>query len=104
MRSFGTEPISPEQEEALLRPIISYVAARRLEVPAVFLLELTKPLSFIASQAVVLASPVLGAILGLPTAEALYLVLADRARVEKLIQSLEEAAQTAPVNQQGKPE
>ncbi len=104
MRSFGSEPVSPEQETLLLGQIVTFVTARRLEVPAVFLLELTKPLSFITSQAVVLASPVLGALLGLATAEALYWVLEDRARVEKLIQSIEEAATLAPSDQQSKPD
>jgi hypothetical protein len=104
MRSFGSEPVSLEQEALLLGQIVSFVTARRLEVPAVFLLELTKPLSFITSQAVVLASPVLGALLGLPAAEALYWVLEDRARVEKLIQSIEEAARVAPSDQPSKPD
>lgn len=104
MRSFGSNSVSPEQETLLLGQIVNFVTARRLEVPAVFLLELTKPLSFITSQAVVLASPVLGALLGLATAEALYWVLEDRARVEKLIQSIEEAARVAPSDQPSKPD
>ncbi len=92
MNVFGTAELKAEQEEQLFARIMKFVGERKLEMPAIFLLELFKPLSFLASQAVVLASPLLVAVLGLQRAGELYWLLEDRGRLEHLIQRLETGA------------
>ncbi len=63
-----------------------------MEVPAVLFLEMHKPLSFIASQSLVVASPFLAPVVGLENVQVATKLLQNRENVERLIQRIEDLA------------
>ena len=65
------------------------IGRRRLEAPAVALLEVGRPLSFLASQGLLLVQPLLGFLFGESRAGGYADLLADRANVDRLIAELE---------------
>ena len=87
-------PLSEEQRNDLVDSVARRIVERRLETPAVFLLETHKPLSFVASQVVLVAMPFLGPIVGAQRMADFSRLLADRANVELLITRIEELADT----------
>jgi len=87
-----SSPLEPDEVSAIADSIARRIVARRLETPAVFLLETHKPLSFVASQAVLVAMPFLAPVVGAQRMADLSRLLADRANVELLIDRIEEMA------------
>ncbi len=87
-------PLTREQIDSIVDPIAKKIVDRRLEVPAVLLLETHKPLSFVASQATLVAMPMLGPLVGAQRMADFSKILADRANVELLIARIEEMAAT----------
>jgi hypothetical protein len=87
------EPAFTPEESALLDRIAREVLRRRLEVPAIFLLEGTKPLGFMGSQLMHFFSPVVGAFTGGPTWDALARLLEKRGAAEALIRRIEAGTQ-----------
>ena len=82
------------QREALQR-VVDEIARRRLCSPAIFALESTMPLSFLASQALVVLGPIVKAILPVADYDVFCEALEDRRNVEWLIQALDEAESAA---------
>lgn len=74
--------------ERLARAII----ARRLETPAVFFLEMNRPLGFLASQGVLLALPMLGLLVDPAEVERYARVLDSPENLDRLIARIEELA------------
>lgn len=96
-------PLSEEERDALINSISEKVVSRRLETPAVLFLEMHKPLSFLASQAALVAMPFLGPLVGAKGMTDLSKLLADRNNVDMLITRIEEmSVQTR--ESEGKPE
>lgn len=62
----------------------------RLVQPALLFLEVTKPLSFIASQGLLLCEPLLSPLYREPRVSEYANLMADRANVERLIALLEQ--------------
>ena len=60
-----------------------------LAVPAIFFLEMHKPLTGLAHSASVMAEPILGPLLGMHRVKDLSALLEERENVEKLIQLIE---------------
>lgn len=81
-------PVVSESE--LIERIARRVVAMRLETPAVLWLEMNKPLAFIASQALVVGTPLLGLVLNPEDLIAFGNLLRDRRGVERLIDRIEE--------------
>lgn len=78
-----------EAEEALLDRIADEVIRRGLEVPAIFLLESMKPLSFVGAQAMHFFQPVVAAFLPPDGWDRLARLLEKREAMEALIQRIE---------------
>ena len=79
----------PEQAPKFIKNWASAITARRLTVPAIFLLEANKPFSFAAGQFLLLGQPLLESFLpGNVTAQAIDL-FNDRRHVDALIAELE---------------
>jgi len=76
--------------EELIDAAAKTVVGRGLAVPAVFLLESSKPLSFVASQGLVFLGPFVEAVLDLPNYQAFCRMMEDRDNVEKLIVRIEQ--------------
>ena len=85
-------PLTGEQIDSIVDSIARKIVDRRLEVPAVLLLETHKPLSFVASQATLVAMPMLAPLVGAQRMADFSKILADRANVELLISRIEELA------------
>lgn len=86
------EPLTPEEVSNMVDSIARQIVNRKLEVPAVLFLEMHKPLSFIASQATIVAMPFLGPIIGAKRMADLSRLLAEREHIEILINRIEELA------------
>ncbi|MGC8833878.1 MAG: hypothetical protein ACP5R4_07455 [Armatimonadota bacterium] len=85
------ETLEPSYDAGSLIEIVARkVVERRLEVPAVFFLEMNKPLSFIVGQSLLVAMPFLAPLLGFQRVEQLSALLQDRENVDRLIQRIEE--------------
>lgn len=85
-------PLAPDEARGLIDAIAAKVVARRLESPAVVFLEMHKPLSFIASQGMLVAMPMIGPLIGAERMLGYSKLLADRANIDALIQRIEELA------------
>lgn len=85
-------PLTRDQLNAAIDSIAAKIVARRLETPAVLFLEMHKPLSFVASQAVVVAIPMLGPLLGAQEMANFGKILRDRENIDKLIDRIESMA------------
>lgn len=91
----------PERQRHVLRKVAEGLAARRLTAPAIFVLESGMPLTYVASQALVLLRPFVQAIVGIQDYEVFAAAVEDRKNVEWLIQQLE-AAEEKRTNRVGR--
>jgi hypothetical protein len=81
----------PQDEiDKLTDSIARDVVRRRLETPAILFLETHKPLSFVASQALVVGTPFLGALFGVERMNRYSGFLRSRENVEGLVRRIEE--------------
>jgi hypothetical protein len=85
---------SPE-DDALLDRLATRVVELRMEIPAILALESGRPLTFIASQAMVFFEPIARAIFPLPDYRRLTALVERRESVEKLLAKIEARAEDA---------
>jgi len=85
-------PLTEEERDSLIDSIASVIVKRRLETPAILFLEANKPLSFVASQSVLVAMPFLAPLIGAQRTADFSKLLRDRANVDMLISRIEEMA------------
>ncbi len=85
-------PLSEEQLQSLADSIAKPIVGRGLAVPAVLFLEMYKPLSFVASQSLMMAMPFLAPFIGAQRVADLSKVLKDRDNVELLLNRIEDMA------------
>lgn len=83
------EQATLHEQRAVLQRVADRLLERRLEAPAILFLESVKPLSFLASQALVFLGPLLEPLLSLKDYATFTEALANRENVEWLIQRLE---------------
>lgn len=83
-------PLTEEQKNEVIESLAKKIAGRRLETPAVLFLDMHKPLSFIASQSLMVAMPFLAPVFGAQSIADLSKLLAERDNVEALITRIEE--------------
>lgn len=83
-------PLTQEQKNEVIESLAKKVAGRRLATPAVLFLDMHKPLSFLASQSLMVAMPLLGPLFGAQGLADLSKLLAERDNVEALIARIEE--------------
>ena len=86
------DDLTDEQVNGAIEDIARHIVRRRLETPAILLLEMHKPVSFIASQALVVGTPFLGPLLGVDRLAHYGSILHDRANLDRLIQRIDELA------------
>jgi hypothetical protein len=89
--AFGDVPwsVTPERQAELIEKLASKIVELKLTAPAIFLLESSKPLSFIGSQALVFLQPVVQAVFPFKEYQEIAVMLEDRENVEKLIVAIE---------------
>ncbi|RKZ00671.1 MAG: hypothetical protein DRQ10_03735 [Candidatus Hydrothermota bacterium] len=83
-----------QQQEDKFDDLIEKIARRvvewRLSVPAIVMLESSKPLSFLASQLLVFFDPIVKSFLTVRDYDRFVEMLEDRSNIERLIQRIEE--------------
>lgn len=79
------------EAEALIQRWARWIVGRNLVTPAVALLELLKPLSFLGSQLLWILEPLWG-----QNGAAYARLLEDRANIERLLQAIESQVPGAP--------
>ena len=86
--------LTPEEELAQGREVLTRLAdevvRRRMAVPAIFVLESMRPLSFIASQGLIFFEPIVRTMLSLKDYDVFARALERRENVEWLVRYLEE--------------
>ena len=92
MHALWTEELTAEEESALIAKISGEIKKRRMEVPAVFFLEMHKPLAGLASNAMIVGSPFVGPFLGMDNVHDFSRLLAKQGGVERLIRAIETPA------------
>ena len=85
--SEGRAPENPYQD--LIERIAKKVVAWRLTVPAIVILESTKPLSFLGSQILVFFEPIVQSLFDFKDYRRFYEMIEDRQNIELLIQEIE---------------
>ena len=86
------EDLSQERRGQLIDRLAERLARRGLATPAILLLDLFKPFSFIASQALLLCQPLLGWMNIEQQVTDYAGLLADRSNVDYLVAQLERGA------------
>ena len=81
-----------EATEPELQQLAHAIAAKGLATPAIFFLEMHRPLAFLSSQFMLVGSPFLAALVGLERLERLRGVLADPTKYEQFLCLIETAA------------
>lgn len=89
MSDLWTEELTEEQTQELIQKAADEIRKRKMQTPAVLLLEMHKPLSFLASQAAIVFSPFLVPIVGFDNVNDYSRLLAKRDNIERLLQELE---------------
>ena len=75
----------------VLARVIQEIIRRQMTAPALFVLETGKPLSFLASQALLFLEPFVQPLLSIKDYEVFALAIEDRHNVEWMIEQLEAA-------------
>ena len=83
------QELSPEETDNVIESIAQDVVRRRLETPAILFLESHKPLAFVASQAMIVGTPILGSLIGVDKVSRYSSLLRSRDSIEKLICRIE---------------
>ena len=86
------DALSSEDRDCLIGELAGKIVRKGLETPAVLFLEMHKPVSFLASQTMLVASPLLAPIFSIDGVERYSALFADRGNVELLIRRIEELA------------
>lgn len=84
------DELSDEERDAILERIAQGVVRRGMAVPAVLFLELNKPLSFVASQSLIVLTPFLAPFVGIENVHRYSRLLEKRDNVERLIERIEQ--------------
>lgn len=84
--------LTEEQRDALIDRITQQVAKRGMHAPAILLLEMHKPISFLIGQGIVLGSGVLAPLFGPDNVRQASRLLESPDNIERLIRRIEEDA------------
>ncbi len=103
MRDWDQE-LAPDERDEIIGRIARAISRRRMEMPAVLFLEMHKPLSFVASQALIAGSPFLAPVVGLNNLRGAVKLLERRENVELLIRRIEEHAASPDAGREPHPE
>lgn len=90
------DELTEEETEKLIEQAAGEIERRRLEVPAVLMLEMHKPLSFVGSQTSVMFAPFIAPFLGFDFVNNYSRLFANRENVERLLQRIESGRANKP--------
>jgi len=93
MKASEIGPREAELRDRVIERIAGIIVERRLETPAVLLLESNRPLTFLVGQGMLMALPLLGSFIPPADLEALSRILDSEDSLDMLIQRIEALAQ-----------
>ena len=96
------DPLTTEERDALIEKVSEAVVKRGLQTPAILFLEVHKPLSFIASQGLIVTSPLTAPFIGLDNVQSISRLIADRNNIEALIARIEDLSEESRTNKSNK--
>ena len=85
--------------EQLIERVAQRLVELRMGIPAVFMLEATRPLSFVASQALIVFEPIVGAIFNIAEYRQFQQMMEDRANIDRLMNRIEELEDHRPAKE-----
>jgi len=85
-----------ERRDALIEKVARFVDRRGLHVPAILFLEMHKPLTYIASQSIVLGSGFIAPFFGPQNVQQVAKLFEKKENVERLIRRIEDLQAGAP--------
>jgi hypothetical protein len=91
-------PLTTEERDRALEAIASKIHQYRLETPAIFFLEMNRPLAGIVGLAAHAVTPLFGAFTGMDTAERYASLLGDKEAIEALVNRLDEDRTPRPAS------
>ncbi|HZP85165.1 MAG TPA: hypothetical protein VFB21_26315 [Chthonomonadaceae bacterium] len=86
-------PLPDSARDAMIESLAQKVARRNLHLPAILFLEMHRPLTFFASQGLLLSSGFLAPLFGPQNVQRYAKLLESRENVERLLQRIEELAE-----------
>ena len=86
---YSIEDIPPERREEIIGKVAQEIDERNLTTPAIFFLEMGKPLSFLGSQAMIMANPFIQVFFPSRIYRELSVIIEKREYVEMLITEIE---------------
>ena len=89
MYDFETDALNDEENDALIDKLAQEILKRKMEVPAVLMLEMHKPLQYVASQASIVFAPFIVPLVGYDNGRNLTRLLSRRDNIENLIRRIE---------------
>ncbi len=92
MFDYMSEDLTDQETDNLIEKAAEQIMKRKMEVPAILVLEMHKPLAFVTSQASIALAPFIVPFVGYDNAQNYSRLLTKRENVEKLIQRLESNA------------
>ncbi len=96
MQTFWDQELTSEEADQLIGRVAALIGKRHMETPAIFALEMHRPVMGIAAQGMIAFSPFLVPFVGFDNVNDYSRLLAKREYVERLIQRLEEARELPP--------
>ena len=84
------DELSDQERDAILERIAQGIVSRGMAAPAVLFLEINKPLSFVASQSLIVLTPFLAPFVGIENVHRYSRLLEKRENVERLIERIEQ--------------
>lgn len=94
MKELWKEPLTNEEIDELISRIVTRVRRYRMETPAIFALEMHKPLAHVGATMALTASPMLIPFLGFDAFDDYSQLLSKRENWERLITELERSRET----------
>ena len=82
--------ITPERRDEIIEWLAKQIVKRGLSTPAVIFVEMSRPISFIGSQAVQFFSPFINVALNSHLSSEIALIMEDRKNIDRLLDRLEE--------------
>ena len=87
--------ITPAERDRMIQSFAERVVKRGLATPAVFMLEMHKPLCFFGSQLLLLGAPLLGAFFGFGRLSKIAALIEKRQNVDLLVRAIEQASEAS---------
>ena len=85
-----TDDSAGKEHEQLIERVAQRLVELRMATPAVFMLESTLPLSFVASQAMIVFEPIVQCIFNIAEYRQFQQMMEDRANIDRLMNRIEE--------------